>query len=61
MTQIVIVLLVVAVVLIYVIRHYVKVFRSEAPACTACSGSCAIKPGGSGTTPVETCCEQPPK
>jgi hypothetical protein len=51
MWQTVIVLGLLTVVLIYVIRHFVKVFRAEAPACSGCSGCCGSK--------SETPCEEP--
>jgi hypothetical protein len=48
MWQTVIVLGVLTVVLIYVIRHYVKVFRAEVPTCSGCTGC-------SGNTPASIC------
>lgn len=46
MWQTAVILFVVAVVLIYVIRHYVRVYRSEVPACSGCSGCCAVQSSG---------------
>jgi len=43
MWQTVVVLFVIAVVLIYVIRHYVRVLRGKASACCECSGCCAAE------------------
>jgi hypothetical protein len=40
MWQLVVVLTILTVVLVYVIRHYVKVFRADVPTCSGCSGSC---------------------
>ncbi len=40
MLQLIIVLACLTVVLVYVIRHYVKVFRSDVPSCCECSGCC---------------------
>jgi hypothetical protein len=40
MLQLIIVLACLTLVLVYVIRHYVKVFRSDAPTCSGCSGGC---------------------
>lgn len=44
MWQTVIVLIVIAAVLIYVIRHYVRIVRGEAAMCGECSGCCASAP-----------------
>jgi hypothetical protein len=44
MWQTMIVLGLLTVVLIYVIRHFVKIFRAEAPTCSGCSGCCSSKP-----------------
>lgn len=44
MWQTAVVLLIVAAVLLYIIRHYARVFRAEAPACSSCAGCCASKP-----------------
>ena len=44
MLQLAIVLVVLTLVLVYVIRHYVKVIWSDAPSCTCCSGSCCHPP-----------------
>jgi hypothetical protein len=41
--QTAIVLLIVAGVLIYIIRHYARVYRSEAPACSSCSQCCSAR------------------
>jgi hypothetical protein len=38
MLQLIVVLACLTLVLVYVIRHYVKVFRSEVPSCSGCSG-----------------------
>ena len=43
MWQTVVVLGVLAVVLVYVIRHYVKVFRSDVPTCSGCGGGCSCQ------------------
>ena len=43
MWQTAIVLLIVAGVLVYLIRHYAKVYRSEAPACSSCSQCCSAR------------------
>ncbi|HAA03594.1 MAG TPA: hypothetical protein DCZ69_05495 [Syntrophobacteraceae bacterium] len=40
MFQLVVVLAVLTLVLVYVIRHYVKVFRADAPTCSGCAASC---------------------
>ena len=45
MLQLIVVLVCLTLVLVYVIRHYVKVFRSEVPSCSGCSGC----PGASKT------------
>jgi hypothetical protein len=50
MLQLIVVLACLTLVLVYVIRHYVKVFRSEVPTCSGCTGC----PGASKTT-----CEAP--
>ena len=50
MLQLIVVLVCLTLVLVYVIRHYVKVFRSEVPTCSGCSGC----PSASKTT-----CETP--
>lgn len=42
MWQTIVVLLVVAVVLVYLVRHYAGVYRSESSACSGCSG-CSMK------------------
>jgi hypothetical protein len=47
MWQTVIVLGMLTVVLIYVIRHYVKIFRAEAPSCSGCTGCCSGNPASS--------------
>lgn len=44
MWQTIVVLFVIAVVLIYVIRHYVSILRGRAPMCCGCSGECAAIP-----------------
>lgn len=41
MWQTVVVLFVIAAVLIYVIRHYVRILRGKTPICCECSGCCA--------------------
>ena len=41
MWQTAVVLLIVAGVLIYLIRHYARVYRAEAPACSSCSQCCS--------------------
>jgi hypothetical protein len=42
MWQTVVVLLLLAIALIYVIRHFIRVFRAEETSCTMCSGcSCS--------------------
>jgi hypothetical protein len=46
MLQLIIVLVCLTLVLLYVIRHYVKVFRSEVPTCSGCTGC----PGASKST-----------
>ena len=43
MWQTAIVLLIVAGVLIYLIRHYSRVYRTEAPACSSCSQCCSVR------------------
>lgn len=40
MWQTVVVLVLLACALIYVIRHYVMIYRSEIPACSGCSSGC---------------------
>jgi hypothetical protein len=44
MLQLAIVLVVLTLVLVYVIRHYVKALREDVTACTGCSGSCCHPP-----------------
>jgi len=44
MLQSIVVLIVVIGLLVYMIRHYAKIFRSDAPTCSGCSGKCAEKP-----------------
>jgi hypothetical protein len=51
MWQTVIVLGLLTVVLIYVIRHFVKIFRGQAPTCAGCSGGCGSKPATPGEEP----------
>lgn len=41
--QTAVVLLIVAGVLIYLIRHYAGVYRAEAPACSSCSQCCSAR------------------
>ncbi|MDY0041174.1 MAG: hypothetical protein RBS57_12750 [Desulforhabdus sp.] len=41
MWQIIVVLFVIAAVLIYVIRHYVRILRGKAPMCCECSKCCS--------------------
>lgn len=43
MWQTAVVLLIVAGVLIYLIRHYARVYRAEAPACSSCSQCCSAR------------------
>lgn len=43
MWQTALILLLVTAVLVYVIRHYVRVYRSEVPSCSCCSGCCSAK------------------
>ncbi|GLI35162.1 FeoB-associated Cys-rich membrane protein [Desulforhabdus amnigena] len=43
MWQTVVILVLLAAVLVYVIRHYVRVFRSEVPSCSGCSGCCGVQ------------------
>ena len=48
MWQTVVVLGILAVVLVYIIRHYVNVFRSDAPTCSGCGGGgCCCQESGS--------------
>jgi hypothetical protein len=42
MLQLIVVLVCLTLVLLYVIRHYVKVFRADIPACSGCSGECGM-------------------
>ena len=44
MVQLAIVLVVLTLVLLYVIRRYVKVLRAEVPSCSGCSGDCCRPP-----------------
>jgi hypothetical protein len=44
MLQLAIVLVVLTLVLVYVIRHYVKVIRADVPTCSGCSASCCHAP-----------------
>lgn len=47
MWQTAVIVLVVVAVLIYVIRHYARVYRSKVPACSCCSECCsAQRPDG---------------
>lgn len=43
MWQTAVVLLIVAGVMIYLVRHYTKVYRGEAPACSSCSECCQAR------------------
>ncbi len=60
MWQTVVVFLVLLVVSIYLVRHYVHVYRAEGPTCSGCSGCC---PGVSVETEdpghEKTACEIP--
>lgn len=40
MWQTLVILLVLLGVAIYLVRHYVRVYRAEAPTCAGCSGCC---------------------
>lgn len=40
MWQTIVVLLVIAAVLVYVVRHYVKVLRGDSNSCSHCTGCC---------------------
>jgi hypothetical protein len=44
MLQSIVVLLVVVGLLVYMVRHYARIFRSDAPNCSGCAGKCAEKP-----------------
>ena len=44
MWQTIVVLLLLAGVLVYVIRHYVQVYRSDVPTCSGCSGCGGVSP-----------------
>ena len=47
MWQTVIVLVLLIWALVYIIRHYVAIYRSEAPTCSGCStGCCGAAPSG---------------
>ena len=48
MWQTAVIVLVVVAVLIYVIRHYARVYRSEVPACSCCSECCSAQPPDGG-------------
>ena len=43
MWQTAIVLLIVAGVLVYIVRHYARAYRAEEPACSACSQCCSVR------------------
>jgi len=59
MWQSVVVLFVIALVSIYVARHYLRVYRSDSTACSSCSCCCDVKPGGGkGITGSEEPCDQ---
>ncbi|HOV87150.1 MAG TPA: FeoB-associated Cys-rich membrane protein [Syntrophobacteraceae bacterium] len=66
MWQMVLVLLVVAAVSVYIVRHFVRITRSETPTCGHCAG-CPCTP--SSTVPRECnpeqgnpcACENPPQ
>lgn len=44
MWQTIVVLIVSALTLIYVIRHYVRIFRSDAPTCSCSCSGCSKRP-----------------
>lgn len=54
MWQTAVVLLIVAGVLIYIVRHYASVMRGETSACSGCSGSCCSSPDNA-KDPVCSC------
>ncbi len=62
MWQTVVVLLILAAVLIYVVRHYAGVFRGEKSACSSCSDSCCaqrqVEQDRCGCSPLRTLPEQ---
>jgi hypothetical protein len=43
MWQAVIVLILIAAVLVYVVRHYARMYRCGSSACTCCSSGCSMK------------------
>lgn len=43
MWQTAVVVLIVAGVALYIVRHYARVFRAEASACSSCSACCPAK------------------
>ncbi len=55
MWQTIIVLLIVAGVLIYIIRHYAGVLRGETSGCSSCPGDCPARQGAS-IEPDPCCC-----
>ena len=52
MWQTALVLLIVAGVMIYLVRHYTKVYRGEASACSSCSERCQAR-GQADAAPCE--------
>lgn len=57
MWQMIIVLLIVAGVLIYIVRHYAGILRGETPACSSCPADCPARSGRQAGP--EPCCSPP--
>lgn len=53
MWQTVVILVLLALVLIYVVQYYIRVFRPDVPLCSGCTGCCGAQPGAE--KPVEGC------